>query len=354
MVSYRSPIPALPTLWLLGKTGSGKTSLIRFLTGNAEAQIGSGFRPCTATAQLYEFPEHEPWLRFLDTRGLGEPGYDPADDLAICAAQSHALLLCVRLDDPEQSSLLSALKKIKKSSSINKLLVLHTAKNQIHDAQGQRTAQAYQQHQIEQIWGKPIPQVQLELADPADPEGGDELLQHLVQLLPDAAQLSQKHQHKLAEQQLFLQHQKRIRRYATIAAATDTLPAVGLISVPALQAAMLKQLASAYQLQWRRRDLSAFVGTLGAGLGIQYASHLGLRQLVKLLPVYGPTLGSASAAAISFATTYAIGRVACQYLYYQQQEQPLSPEALQQLYRQALTRIHAEKAHETTHSTTPQ
>ena len=37
----------IPCLWLFGKTGSGKTSLIRNLTGAVDAEIGSGFRPQT-------------------------------------------------------------------------------------------------------------------------------------------------------------------------------------------------------------------------------------------------------------------------------------------------------------------
>ncbi|MGI9441201.1 MAG: hypothetical protein ACR2N1_01975, partial [Rubripirellula sp.] len=40
----------LPTLWLLGKTGAGKSTLVQSITGNSQAEIGKGFRPCTRTA----------------------------------------------------------------------------------------------------------------------------------------------------------------------------------------------------------------------------------------------------------------------------------------------------------------
>ncbi|OQX04763.1 MAG: kinase, partial [Thiothrix lacustris] len=62
----------LPTLWLLGKTGAGKSSLIHALTGDTKIAIGNGFQPCTQTAQAYDYPSTTPLLRFLDTRGLAE------------------------------------------------------------------------------------------------------------------------------------------------------------------------------------------------------------------------------------------------------------------------------------------
>ena len=71
----------IPCLWLLGKTGSGKTSIVRFLTGAPDAVIGKGFRPETRYSRLFSFPDEEvPIVRFLDTRGLGEAGYDAAAD----------------------------------------------------------------------------------------------------------------------------------------------------------------------------------------------------------------------------------------------------------------------------------
>src|SRR6266566_4850290 len=65
-------------VWLLGKTGAGKTAIIAALTGDARAEIGLGFEPCTRTAAFYDVPREAPLLRFLDTRGVGEAGYDPA------------------------------------------------------------------------------------------------------------------------------------------------------------------------------------------------------------------------------------------------------------------------------------
>ena len=56
----------IPTFWLLGKTGSGKSSIIRYLTGVESAEIGNGYRPQTKTSQRYDFPDsNDPLMTFL-------------------------------------------------------------------------------------------------------------------------------------------------------------------------------------------------------------------------------------------------------------------------------------------------
>src|SRR5437868_4618566 len=80
----------IPVFWFFGKTQSGKTSIIKYLTGAEGAEIGQGFKPCTRFSRMYEFPTHDaPLLTFLDTRGVDEPGYDPHEDLARFDALAH-------------------------------------------------------------------------------------------------------------------------------------------------------------------------------------------------------------------------------------------------------------------------
>src|SRR5690242_1686982 len=80
--SLRDHLP-VPVFWLFGKTQTGKTAIVKYLTGAERAEIGTGYKPCTRFSQRYEFPTEEaPLLTFLDTRGLDEPGYEPGEDLA--------------------------------------------------------------------------------------------------------------------------------------------------------------------------------------------------------------------------------------------------------------------------------
>ncbi len=120
-------LPA-PVFWLLGKAQSGKTSIIRALTGNDRAEIGNGFRPCTRTARLYPFPNEENCLvRFLDTRGLGEVAYDPSEDIRVFEGQAHCLVVVIKAMDHAQQSVLDAAREVLKSHPEWPLLVVQTS-----------------------------------------------------------------------------------------------------------------------------------------------------------------------------------------------------------------------------------
>jgi uncharacterized protein (DUF697 family) len=106
------------------------------------------------------------------------------------------------------------------------------------------------------------------------------------------------------------------------------------VTVPALQAAMLRQLAKLYEVGWDRRSYAEFIAALGAGTLLRTASTFGVRQLVKLVPVYGQTIGAATAAAASFAATYAVGKAASYYL--ERRRSGETAEGIAEVYRDAL------------------
>src|SRR5262245_62281320 len=96
LTELRGKTPA-PAFWLVGKTQSGKTSIIKFLTAADDAVIGSGFRPTTKTTRRFEFPTPEaPLLAFLDTRGLDEPGYDPTKDIEVLDPLAHVVIVTAK------------------------------------------------------------------------------------------------------------------------------------------------------------------------------------------------------------------------------------------------------------------
>src|SRR5262245_21804658 len=122
---------AAPVVWLIGKVQSGKSSIVRALTGASEAEVGSGFKACTATARIFDFPADAPVIRFLDTRGLGEAGYDPAADIAVAEQQAHLLLIVMKALDTAQEPVLEAARAARAKHADWPVLVVQTT---LHEA----------------------------------------------------------------------------------------------------------------------------------------------------------------------------------------------------------------------------
>jgi len=330
----------LPTLWLLGKTGAGKSSLIHAITGDSSIKIGNGFRPCTSTSCSYGFPNDKPLMRFLDTRGLGESNYDADKDISACQGCSNALIVVMKAEDPEQSSVANALRQIKKSKEIKQILLVHTGVDLIESPNERAQSVAYNQDLIETAWGTSVNSVCVDF----ELENGtgynvDTLKSNLADLLPIVAQLKVDEECLNAEEEIFTELKAETLWYAAAAASSDAIPAVGLVSVPLIQGKMLHSLANQYGIEWDRRTMSEFLGTLGVGFGIQYTTNLGVRQLVKLIPVYGQTAGALTAITISFCSTFAIGRIACKYMYHKSKGESVSEAELKEIYHSAFDSV---------------
>lgn len=330
----------LPTLWLLGKTGAGKSTLIQAVTGNSRVETGNGFSPCTKTAYSYDFPEDRPLMRFLDTRGLGEANYDPYEDIMECQDRSNALIVVMKAEEPEQTQVLKALRQIRKSGRIRHILLVHTAVYVIEDERERFQCVAYNQDQTEKVWKQTIDSIQVdfELSD-GSTFGVNALNRKLSGLMPIIAALMEDQDHLDLEKKNFIRLKKEILWHSGIAGASDVVPVTGMLTVPAVQARMLYSIAGRYGLQWNKRSMTEFAAALGAGFGAQYISKFGLRQLSKLIPGYGQTAGSATAAAVSFSATYALGRVACKYIYHKNRGEEVTREELINIYKNAFESI---------------
>lgn len=339
----------LPTLWLLGKTGAGKSSLIQAVTGRTDVEIGNGFSPCTKSSQRYDFPPEKPLLRFLDTRGLAEADYHADDDIAACAQSTSAGILVMKAEDPEQSAVIRALELIRKSGAIKHLLLVHTGTLLLDDEFQRLQAISHNQHLVDAAWKQAVKSVAVDFGASGEGTVGiEELRSALTDFLPIIALLNTKEDHADAEESRFARLRNDILWYATACGGTDAIPVVGLGSVPVIQAKMLHHLAKQYGISWDKKALAEFVAALGAGFGVQYLSKIGIRQLTKLIPVYGQTVGSATAVVVSFCSTYAIGRVACKYLYHKGKGESVSEQDLKQLYHQAFNEVRKVKGREAT------
>jgi len=336
----------LPTLWLLGKTGAGKSSFIQFITGASSVEVGNGFEPCTKTASMYDFPQDKPIMRFLDTRGLGEANYDPTADLNEMAKRGNAVIVLMKADEPEQSAVLSALKQIRKEKKIKHLLLIHSAVLLSSEADRLRQI-TFNEQQVRSIWKKQFNSVSVDFETTEGVVYNEEnLLSEIIEIVPIVALLAQDKAHANLEKTKFGNVQKEILWYCGSAAASDLVPGVGLVSVPAIHAKMLHSLAKSYAEQWNTQTFRELISTLGTSFALQYSAKLGARQLVKFIPVYGQTVGALAAASMSFATTYGLGRVACYYFYHKQKGEKVSDEKMQDLYKNAFKKGKAAAGYE--------
>lgn len=335
-----------PVVWLLGKVQSGKTSIIRAVTGASDAEIGDGFRPCTRTARLYAFPDDMPVLRFLDTRGLGEADYDPTEDLAFSESTAHLVLATVRAMDTDQSALFEALRQVRTRHPDWPIVVAQTS---LHDAyapgQGHilpypfepeaprdaiariptdlMRALAHQRALFDTLPGPgALLFVPIDLTKPADglppADYGLDALTEALAIVAPAGMLA-----ALAAMPGFKTDPKArqadpiVMGHAMAAAGGDLvpIPVAGAIAASTVQARMLSRLGRLYGIGWDRRAYTELTAAIGAGTVARVAAGVGLRQLAKLLPVYGQTAGTAASAAASFAVTYALGKAAVHYLH---------------------------------------
>lgn len=352
LARVREKLP-IPIFWLIGKSQSGKTSLIRALTGSSRAEIGNGFRPCTRTAQLYPFPnEEECFLQFLDTRGLGEVAYDPAEDMALCENQAHLLIVVMKATDHAQQSVLAPLKKIKKAHPRWPLLVVQTA---LHEAYPEPTTPHVAPYPFDK---SPLPaSVPRDLArslavqrewfgkldahfvpvdftlpeDGFDPEnyGLDALWNAIEEVLPLGlrAMLSQE---KVVRKSLrdiyFRAAHPHVISYSIAAGSAAVVP-IPIVDVPlilAIQAKMFHTIASIYGQKLSKKRMAEISSALGLG----FLARLGGGQLVKFIP----GVGSAAAALFAGASTYALGRTLCAYFSYALDGDVPDQKALRKLY----------------------
>jgi uncharacterized protein (DUF697 family) len=356
---------APPVVWLLGKVQSGKSSIVRALTGCADIDIGAGYQATTQHARVFDFPEVAPLIKFLDTRGLGEALYDPTEEIKASEQQAHLLLVVMKALDHQQSAIFDVVTTVRRRHPDWPILVAQTTLHEAY-APGARHAQPYpfadRDPATWQDAGVPHGLVRSLLAQrarfraapghdniafvPIDftlPQDGyqppDYGLQALITALavvaPAAVTASIRSTLTLANAERATASNPLILKFATAAAAADLVPVAGAVAVPGLQAKMLHSLAAVYGIPWDRRTMAQFAGCLGSSTVVRMLSTFGIRELVKLVPVYGQTAGSAAAAATSFATTFAVGRAATYFLG-QRRLGDAHPQGVQHVYAEAL------------------
>lgn len=345
-----------PVIWLFGKTQSGKTSIIKFLTGADRAEIGKGFKPCTRYSSIYEFPSVEtPLLRLLDTRGLEEPGYDPADDLALFNNQAHVMVVTVKLLDHANELLIQQLRQIREAQPKRPVILAVTC---LHEAYPQEQhpkrypfnpstpepidandpvlrSVDFHRTQFQGLFDYLVP---LDLTSVEEgfhqPQyGGSFFLKTLLHALPAAYRQSLVMLKEATEslQEFYAQKaMPHIVAYSSLAATAGAFPIpwLDLLVLPGIQTRMIHQLAKVYGQPLDGKRFMELAGTLGMGMIFRQA----LREVLKFLPI----LGSAAGALLAGSTTFALGKAFCYYYSAVHQGHVPKAENLKHYYEQQL------------------
>lgn len=352
----RKRAPA-PVFWLFGRTQSGKTSIIKYLTGADDAEVGSGFRPCTRFSREYPFPTPDaPLLTFLDTRGLDEPGYDPAEDVRKFHDQAHVVVVTVKVRDHGLENVEKHLRTIRADRPNRPVILALTCLHEAYPQQQHPTPYPFK----DTLYPPGIPEdlarsiaaqqgrfkalvddiVPIDLTRPEegydDPDfGGPELRQSILNHLPKAYRQTllalDETTHEFRDAAL-----KRatplILSYSTLAAGAGAIPVpfVDLLLIPGIQAKMAHALADVYGQPMTTERFWEIASAVGGSVVARQAA----REAAKFIP----GIGIAAGAALAWGMTYALGRAFCQYFQTVREGHVPDPARLKELFQAELGR----------------
>ena len=363
----------VPVFWMFGKTQSGKTSVIKYLTGADRAEIGKGFQPCTRFSSLYQFPTPEaPLAVFLDTRGLDEPGYDPAEDLARFNTEAHVVVVVVKVLDHAQENVIKhsahappgpaapagrpgadlpprGLPATAAPASLP--LRPERSTNGGADAAGVRgpVRSAAEQHRRFDKLADRVALVDLTPPEEGfnDPEyGGPRLRQELLEVLPAAVgqtlrtldEATHELQDMYARESL-----PHILGYSSLAASAGAvpIPVLDLMLLSGIQSRMIYHLAKLYGQPMDGKRFLEIAGGMGIGALARQATRMTVVELLKLIPFVGSVMGAMAGAALAYASTFALGKAFCYYYRRVHQGHVPQTEDLKHYYKDQLSQAEA-------------
>jgi hypothetical protein len=286
-----------PVVWLLGKTGAGKTAIVAALTGDPRAEIGQGFEPCTRAAAFYDVPPEAPLLRFLDTRGLGEVQYDAANDITWSEERSHLVLVVMQVADPLQHAVLDVLQQARRRHPEWPVVVAQTGLHRLYPVgmghpqpypytggssdetdpalpHGLRQALAHQRRLFDGLHGPPPRFVRVDFTMPEDGfpphDYGLEMFWRVLQDRgPSAIEALHRARAEAESDRIRAKARPLIYGYGTAAAGAGAgavpIPIVGIGGLAALLAIALRTLAMRYGVTWTRSTFAQFSGAVGGG-----------------------------------------------------------------------------------------
>lgn len=351
LARLRSELPTTE-VWLVGKPQTGKSSIVRALTGVGAEIVGQGFRPHTAHTQRYSYPTADvPLLSFTDTVGLGEsqaeteaviaelqqqlqlpvqspaePGKDQASPAGMHRPAAKILVLTIRAGDFATDSLQQVIRALRQAYPHIPCLLAITCLHQVYPPGADHPVYPPQFPELERVvaaikadfqdWVDRIVLIDFTLeTDGYNPVfyGQSAFVEQLSELLPEseARLINQLLATDMAGTELGNLYREAGRRYilpfalmaGTLAAVP--LPFATMPALTALQATLVGLLGRLYGQTLTPSQAGGLVSTIAGGFLAQVIGQ----QLVKFIPIWGSVVAASWAAAY----TWALGETACIY-----------------------------------------
>ncbi|MEQ8997365.1 MAG: GTPase [Coleofasciculus sp. B1-GNL1-01] len=334
LASVRKELPTTQAL-LIGKPQSGKSSIVRGLTGVSAEIVGQGFRPHTQYTERYAYPSNDlPLLIFTDTVGLGDVNQETpiiiqelAGELEQDTHRARILILTVKINDFATDTLRQVAEQLQEKYPEIPCLLAVTCLHELYpadvvdhpayppDYEELNRAFAGIQQAFKGLYNRAV-MIDFTLEeDEYNPVfyGLEALSDALAELLPEAESraISQLLEEKDAGQQLGNLYRDVGRRYIlafSIMAATLAAVPLPFATMPVLTALQVSLVGLLGKLYGQTLTPSQAGGVVSAIAGGFVAQAVG-RELIKFLP----GLGSAIAASWAAAYTWALGEGACVY-----------------------------------------
>lgn len=329
----RQELPTTEAL-LIGKPQTGKSSIIRGITGVSAEIVGQGFRPHTQNTQRYTYPAEDlPLLIFTDTVGLGD-AYQHTEtiiaellaDLAENTGKAQVFIVTVKINDFATDSLREITKQLRQKypkipcllavTCLHELYPVNTSDHPLYPPDFEDINRAYQE--IKETF-KDLYDSSVLIDFTLEEDGYNPVFYGLEAFRDNLADLLPKAEANTIHQLLDRETSDKLgnlyrdvaRRYmlafSVIAATLAAIP-LPLATMPVLTALQVSMVGVLGKLYGQVLTPSQAGGVVSAIAGGFLAQAIG-RELVKFIPGFGSVIAASWAAAY----TWALGEGACVY-----------------------------------------
>ncbi|MEM8779191.1 MAG: GTPase [Cyanobacteria bacterium P01_G01_bin.49] len=331
--TVRENLPTTEAL-LIGKTQSGKSSIVRGLTGVSAEIVGQGFRPHTEHTNQYAYPSDDPpLLIFTDTVGLGDVKQNTnsiiqelSQDLQQANNRARVLILTVKINDFATETLAQVAQQLRQLAPRIPCILAITCLHEIYppkidnhpsyppEFEDINRAYNHLQDVFQGLYDHAV------LIDFTLEEDGytpvfyglEAFRDALAQQLPEAeSQAIYQLLQGEPEQKIGTLYRDVARRYIwafSVAAATVAAVPLPFATMPVLTALQVSQVTVLGKLYGQILTPSQAGGIVSAIAGGFLAQSVG-RELIKFIPGFGSVI----AASWAGAYTWGLGEGACVY-----------------------------------------